>query len=29
VVKKPWALDLKVRYPPYQVPVGVFRKLLG
>ncbi|MCA2980807.1 MAG: aldehyde dehydrogenase family protein, partial [Myxococcaceae bacterium] len=29
VVKKPWALDLKVRYPPYQVPVSVFRKLLG
>jgi aldehyde dehydrogenase (NAD+) len=29
VVKKPWALDLKVRYPPYTVSLELFRKLLG
>jgi hypothetical protein len=29
VVRKPWALDLKVRYPPYTVSLELFRKLLG
>ncbi len=29
VMKKPWALDLKVRYPPYKVPLAVFKKLIG
>ncbi len=28
VVKKPFFMDLKVRYPPYEVPLSVLRKLL-
>lgn len=29
VVKRPFMLDLKVRYPPYSAPMSVFRRLLG
>jgi aldehyde dehydrogenase (NAD+) len=29
IVKKPNWLDLKVRYPPYSVPLSVLRKILG
>lgn len=29
VVKKPFFMDLKVRYPPYKVSLDLFRKLLG
>lgn len=29
VVKRPYLLDLKVRYPPYKVSLEVFKRLLG
>ncbi len=29
VVKKPFAMDLKVRYPPYPKSLALFRRLLG
>lgn len=29
VVKKPFWMDLKVRYPPYKVSLNVLRKLVG
>lgn len=29
VVKKPWLLDLKFRYPPYTAPLALFRRVLG
>jgi aldehyde dehydrogenase (NAD+) len=29
VVKKPFAFDLKVRYPPYRTPLAVFKRLIG
>ena len=29
VVKKPFVLDLKVRYPPYTTPLSVLKRLIG
>jgi aldehyde dehydrogenase (NAD+) len=29
VVKKPFAFDLKVRYPPYKTPLSVLKRLIG
>jgi aldehyde dehydrogenase (NAD+) len=29
IVRKPWLMDLKVRYPPYKVSIDLFRRLLG
>jgi aldehyde dehydrogenase (NAD+) len=29
VVKKPFMLDMKVRYPPYKAPLSVLKRLIG
>jgi len=29
VMKKPFSLDIKLRYPPYKTPLSLFRRLVG